>query len=219
MAFLEAQNPHPKTPTDYKTTTFEFNTKDIHPTDQMEMHKQMGEIISSTLTNTTMSLSKLQVSFANIQCQLKMKKVSSLATDNRIKSLEDFVVNIGYDPKDVNVAEEIIKKNNLDIVALRKKLKMTATDDPLTMDIEENEAQKANMMKMVIEQNIQITQMEAEMEKMINEKEQSQKMAIVPLNAIPISQLPATGTTTATTSSTHTASVEQVTKTLQNMSI
>jgi len=44
-------------------------------------------------------------------------------------------------------------------------------------------------------------------------------MAIVPLDAITITQLPKTGTSIATTSSTHTASVEQVTKTLENMSI
>jgi len=60
---------------------------------------------------------------------------------------------------------------------------------------------------------------EAKMEKMIKEKEESQKRAIVPLDAIPISQLPATGTTNAATSSTHTASVEQVTNTLENMSL
>ena len=58
MAFLEAQTPYPKIVADYKSTTFEFSTKDIHPIDQMEMHKQTGEMISSTLTNTTMSLSK-----------------------------------------------------------------------------------------------------------------------------------------------------------------
>lgn len=96
---------------------------------------------------------------------------------------------------------------------------MSIIEDPLTKEIEENEAQKADMMKLIIEQNIQIRKMEEEMEKMIKEKEQSQKMAIVPLDAIPIYQLPTTGTTTATTSSTHTASAEQVTKTLEKMPI
>jgi len=136
-----------------------------------------------------------------------MEKVFSLAKDNGIKSLEDLVVKIWYDPKDVNAVEEIIKKKNLYIAALRKQLKLPATEDPLTKEIEENEAQKADMMKL-IEKNIQIRQMEAETKKMIKEKEESQKMAIVPLDSIPISQLPATGTITATTSSTHTASAE-----------
>ena len=74
-----------------------------------------------------------------MQSQLKMEKVSSLTKDNRIKSLKYLVIKIRYDPKDINAAKEIIKKKNLDIAALRKKLKLTATEDPLTKYIEENE--------------------------------------------------------------------------------
>ena len=66
MAFLQALIPQPKTTTYYKKTAFEFDIKDIHPIDQMEMHKKIGEMISSTLINTAMSLSKFQVSLANI---------------------------------------------------------------------------------------------------------------------------------------------------------
>ena len=92
----------------------------------MEMQK-IGKMISSTLTNTTMSLSKLQVFLANIQSQLKMEKISSDDKDTRIKYLEDLVVKIGYDPSNMNVAEEIIKKKNADIEALRKQLKLSIT--------------------------------------------------------------------------------------------
>lgn len=206
--FLEAQIPHPKTPADYKRKTFEFSTKDIHHIDQIEIHKQTGEMISSTLTNISMSLSKLQVSYANIQSQLKMEKVSSLANDNRIKSLEDLIVKIGYDPKYINVAKEIIKKKNIDIAALRKQLKLPATENPSTKDIEEKETKKADMMKLIIEHNVQIRHMEVEMEQMIKEKEQIQRVDIVPLDAIPITQVPATRKTTAETSSTKATSVE-----------
>lgn len=171
MAFLEAQIPHPKTLADYKSTTFEFSTKGIRPIDQMEMHKHTGEMISSTLTNTAMSLSKLQVSHAKIKSQLKMEKISSLEKDNRIKSLEDFVVKIGYDLKDINATKDIIKKKNIVIAALREKLKLPAIEDPLTKDIEENETRKGDMMKLIIEQNVQIRHMEVEMEKMVKEKE------------------------------------------------
>lgn len=59
MNFLRAQIPQPKATSDYKKTSFEFDVKEIHPIDQMEMHKQIGQTISSTPTNTTMSLSKL----------------------------------------------------------------------------------------------------------------------------------------------------------------
>ena len=110
MDFAEAQIPQPKLAADYKSATFGFSTKDIHPIDQMDVHKKTGEMISFTLTNTAISLSKLQVSFANVQSQLKMEKVSSLAKDNRINYLENLVINIGYDPKDVNSTEDISKK-------------------------------------------------------------------------------------------------------------
>jgi len=89
----------------------------------------------------------------------------------------------------------------------------------VTKDIEEGETQKADMMKLIIDQNIQIKQMEVELEKLIKEKEDILKMAIVPLDVVPLSQLPSTGETTAPTTSTQTPSVEQVTQTLQNMSL
>lgn len=75
------------------------------------------------------------------------------------------------------------------------------------------------MMKLIIDQNIQIRQMEVEVEKMIKEKENSLKMAIVPLDVVPLSQLPSIGTTSAPTTSTQAPSAEQVTHTLQNMSL
>ena len=103
MAFLQAQVPQPKAASDYKKTTFEFDVKDIHPIDQMDMHKKTGEMIFSFVTNTAMSLSKLQVTLAKVQSQLKMEKVSALAKDTRIKTLEDLVMKVGYDPSNINV--------------------------------------------------------------------------------------------------------------------
>ena len=125
MAFLEAQIPQPKSTTNYKSTTFKFSTKDIHPIDQMEIHKKTGEMISSTLTNIAMSFYKLLVTVENGESVL-------LSQRNMIKSLEDSVFKIGYDPKDVNVVEEIIKNKNLDIATLRKQIKLLATKDPMT---------------------------------------------------------------------------------------
>ena len=78
MEFLEALVPQPQGAGDYKKASFEFSTKDIHPIDQMELHKRIGEMVASTLTSTTMNLSKLQVSLSNTQSQLKMEIISSI---------------------------------------------------------------------------------------------------------------------------------------------
>lgn len=127
MAFLEAQTPEPKTPSDYNQTSFEFDVKNVHPIDQLEMHKKTGERISSTLTSTSMNLFKMEVALSNAQSQLKMEKTSSLSKDTKIKSLEDLIIKIGYDPSDTQAAEDL-----LDIAALKKQLKMPATHDTLT---------------------------------------------------------------------------------------
>ena len=66
------------------------------------------------------------------------------------------MIKVGYDPSNINAAEEIINKNNLDIAILRKQLKLLAMEDPLAKDIEETETQKADMMKLIIEQSAQL---------------------------------------------------------------
>ena len=66
----------------------------MHLIDLMELHKQTGDMISSTLTNTAMNFSKLQVSLANVQSQLKMEKFSSFSKDTRIKTREGLVIKI-----------------------------------------------------------------------------------------------------------------------------
>jgi hypothetical protein len=129
MAYLQAQVPHPKTTVDYKKTSFEFYVKEVHPTYQVDLHKKTWEMIFSTLKNTSLTAAKLQVSLNNVQSQLKLERISSLAKDNKIKSLEELVLNIGYDPSNVKAAEELPKEKNTDIASLRKKRKLPATED------------------------------------------------------------------------------------------
>ena len=105
MAFLEAQTTEPKTPVDYKQNSFEFDARSVHLIDQLEMHKKIGEMISYILTNNFMNLFKMQVARSNSQSQLNMERISSQSKDTKIKSLEDLVVNIGYDPSYVKAIE------------------------------------------------------------------------------------------------------------------
>jgi hypothetical protein len=129
MAFQQAQVPHPKKIVDYKGSTLECDAKDIHPVDQMDLHRQTGEMVFSTLSNASTTTAKLQVSLNNVQTQLKLEKMSSFAKDNRIKSLEELVIKISYDPLNVKSVEEMLKKKNVDIASLRKQLKLPTTED------------------------------------------------------------------------------------------
>jgi hypothetical protein len=71
----------------------------------MEWHRKIGEMIFSTLNSTSLTTEKFQVSLNNVQSQLKLEKISSLAKDNKIKYIEDLVLKIVYDPSNFNVAE------------------------------------------------------------------------------------------------------------------
>lgn len=120
MKFLQSQVPFPKTPSNYKKTIFSFDGKKIHPIDKIDMHRQFVEMIFSTMTNTALALSKLRTSLTNVKTQLKLEKISSLAKDTKIKTLEDLVIKLSYDPSDVKAVEEILKKKNAEIPALKK---------------------------------------------------------------------------------------------------
>ena len=123
----------------------------MHPNDQIEMHKHTGQMIASTLTNTAMSLSKMQVTLDNIKSQLKLEKISSLAKDTKIQSLENLVLRMGYGPSNINAAEELIKKKNTEFPALKKSLKLPTSKDPMAKEIEETKTQNSDMMKLIIE--------------------------------------------------------------------
>jgi hypothetical protein len=128
-------------------------------------------MVFHTLAHASSSMEKLQVSLNNAQMQLKLEKISSFTKDNRIKTLEELVLKIGYDPSNVKAAEEMIKKKNVDITSLRKQLKLLPTDDSQVKDIAEKEGEKDEMLKLLVEQNAQLKEVEAEMERLLKEKE------------------------------------------------
>ena len=110
MTFLQRTVQQPKSLVDYKKTKFEVLAKDVHPIDQIEFHKQAGEMIYSTMTNKAMSVHKLKKSLDNIITHFKLEKASSQAKDNKIKSLEDLVIEIGYNPNDIKAAKKSHKE-------------------------------------------------------------------------------------------------------------
>jgi hypothetical protein len=66
MSYLQAQVPQLKTIVDCKQETFEFDVVEVHPDDQMDLHRQTKEMIFSTLKNTSTNATKLQDSLNNV---------------------------------------------------------------------------------------------------------------------------------------------------------
>ena len=82
---------------------------------------------------------------------MKLEKISSFAKDNSIKTLEELVLKIGYDPLNVKAVEEMIKKKNVNIASLRKQLKLPPTIDSQAKEIAEIEGEKDEMLKLIME--------------------------------------------------------------------
>ena len=106
MNYFKPKVQQPKSAEDYLRTNFEVMANDSHPLDQIELHKQTGEMIYSTLTGKAMMDHRLQNYLDNTTAQLHLEKASSQAKDNRIKSLEEIIIGLGHDPKDVKATEK-----------------------------------------------------------------------------------------------------------------
>jgi len=98
----------------------------------------------------------------------------------------------------VKVAKKLLKKKNADIASLRKQLKLSATKDSQAKEMVESEGHEEEILKLIMEQNAQIKEMEAELEKLVKEKEQSVQMVVIPLDVVPLIGVSTVATTTTT---------------------
>lgn len=85
-----------------------------------------------------------------------MEKASSQAKDTRIKSLEDLEIELGHDPKDIKAIEQIIKKKNDDIAALKKQLKIPQLQHLQTQEVLEIQTKHEELMELVLKLNDQL---------------------------------------------------------------
>ena len=77
MSFIKPTAQQPKKTSDFKRVDFEVLARDIHPIDQIELHKQAGEMIYSTLIGKAIASHQLQNSLNNISTQFQLDKASS----------------------------------------------------------------------------------------------------------------------------------------------
>ena len=65
MSYFKPKVQQPQLAVDYIRTNLEVLAKDIHPIDQIELHKRTGEMAYSTLADKAMLADKLQNSLEN----------------------------------------------------------------------------------------------------------------------------------------------------------
>jgi hypothetical protein len=74
-------------------------------------------------------------------------------------------------------------------------LKLPPTEDSQAKEIVEIEGEKDEMLKLIMEKNAQLKEMEEELEKLLKDKEQSNPMEVIPLSAVPLTRVSTTSAT------------------------
>ena len=110
--------------------------------DKIELHKQTSEMVYASLADKTLENYKLTSSLNATASQLELERASSQAKDNRIRSLEDIIVEIGHNPNDIKGIQEILKLRDANMAALRKKVKLPATIHPQTDEVAQQRMEK-----------------------------------------------------------------------------
>lgn len=92
LSHLKPKVQQPQTTADYVKTNMQVMAKEIHPMDQIELHKKTSEMVYATLADKATLAHKLNESLKNTNTQLNLEKMSSQAKDNRIKALEEIII-------------------------------------------------------------------------------------------------------------------------------
>jgi len=183
--------------------------------DQIELHKQTGEMVYATLAEKATLAHELKESLKNTNTQLDFERLSSTAKENRIKTLEEIIVDLEHDPKDPKGVRALIKKKDDDIAALKKRLRLLPTQHPQTRELQKEKEAK-DRLDLMMKLNQRVIDLEGELERALQGKQgesTSQLPQTVPIVvSIPPAQaaltpptVPATTTATDATTGTTTA--------------
>lgn len=163
MSFMMKIVQQLRTSIDFNKIDFEVLPRVIHPIEQIEFHKQAGEMTYSTLTGKTMVVHQFQNSINNILASYELERASSQAKGTRINSLEDLVIELGHYPKDIKASEQLIKKKSDDITTLKKQLKIPQLQDPQTQEVLESQNKHEELMELVPKLNDQLREIKTQL--------------------------------------------------------
>jgi len=165
-------------------------------------------MVHSTLADKAILAHRLQNSLHNTSAQLELEKASSLAKDNRLKSLEEIIMELGHDPNDPKGIQALIKKKEEDIAAFRRKLRLPITIHPQTTKVAQHNEEE-DVVNLLMRMNERLLQTEKSLEVALQQKQgelasQPPEIAPVSTTAPPtaIAALPPTDSETTTSTST-----------------
>ena len=137
-------------------------------------------MVYASLADKTLVNYRLENSLNNTAAQLELERASSQAKDNRIKALEDIIIELGHDPKDIKAVQALLKLRDADMAALRKMVKIPATIHPQTEEVaqlrhdQDAAAMLVSLYKQLIQTQEKLGESEAALQAALQQKEGGQ---------------------------------------------
>lgn len=160
----------PQSAADFVKTQLEVLSKDVHLMDQIELHKQTTDMLYATLAEKATLAYELKGSLKNTNTQLDFERLSSTAKYNRIKTLEEIIVDLGHDPKDPKGVRTLMKKKDDDIAALKKRFRLLPTEHPQIGELQKKK-EAEDQFDLMMRLNQRVIDLEGELEKELQGKQ------------------------------------------------
>ena len=107
-----------------KVSEMEVKLDKISVPDQIQLHKQTGDVIYSDLLHAIVKITKLQSLVDKMEVQLNHEKVENKANLIQIKKLQGDVISLGTEPSNMQAAKKLLEEKDNTIQVLKNNLKV-----------------------------------------------------------------------------------------------
>jgi len=135
-----------------------------HKIPKIEQYANEDEWVEGTLIEEISEPEKMEKDMKYLK-----KTLTWTLLDNRIKSMDEIIIELGHDPKDAKDIKALMKKKEEDIATLRKYLKLPPSMHPQTAEVVQQKSEE-DVMDLLMKLNERLTDIEQALEKVLKEK-------------------------------------------------
>jgi hypothetical protein len=121
-----------------KVTNISIDLNNVHPLDKFDLHRQTAEMINKDAMIANLGIKKLQAINDKLKTQLKNEKLATRTRQIRVEELEQWIIELGTNPKDDASIQALMKTKDKEIQVLKQKLKIPGIDHVQTPELQGN---------------------------------------------------------------------------------
>jgi hypothetical protein len=106
-----------------KVTNISIDLNVVHPLDKFDLHRQTAKMINMDAMIANLGIKKLQAINDKLRTQLNNEKLATRTRKIRVEELEQWIIELGANPKDEASVHALIKTKDKEIQVLKKNIK------------------------------------------------------------------------------------------------